>query len=427
VSAIVVVGAQWGDEGKGKVIDFLSEQADMVVRHQGGSNAGHTVVVHDQEYKLHLIPSGILYPDTVCVIANGVVVDPKTLLDEMAYLRQRGVDTDRLKISAQAHVVMPYHARLDALNELRRGDQKLGTTLRGIGPAYMDKAARIGIRVGDLLHPAEFRERLERVLEEKNRLLSKAYDADPFTFEELYDTFLEYGEALRPYVTNTSIIINQAIDRGDRVLFEGAQGTMLDIDHGTYPYVTSSHPVAGGATIGAGVGPTKIHRVYGVAKAYTTRVGDGPFPTELRDALGDQIRQRGHEFGTTTGRPRRVGWLDTVVLRYAARVNGLSGLAVTRLDVLDGLPELQIATAYQYRGTLLDEFPESASVLAEATPVYETVPGWTEPIGQVRRLADLPAAARHYLDRLESLVGVPIVLVSVGRERSSTIPLEELF
>ncbi|AEW06940.1 Adenylosuccinate synthetase [Sulfobacillus acidophilus DSM 10332] len=427
MSAIVVVGAQWGDEGKGKVIDFLSEQADMVVRHQGGSNAGHTVVVHDQEYKLHLIPSGILYPDTVCVIANGVVVDPKTLLDEMAYLRQRGVDTDRLKISAQAHVVMPYHARLDALNELRRGDQKLGTTLRGIGPAYMDKAARIGIRVGDLLHPAEFRERLERVLEEKNRLLSKAYDADPFTFEELYDTFLEYGEALRPYVTNTSIIINQAIDRGDRVLFEGAQGTMLDIDHGTYPYVTSSHPVAGGATIGAGVGPTKIHRVYGVAKAYTTRVGDGPFPTELRDALGDQIRQRGHEFGTTTGRPRRVGWLDTVVLRYAARVNGLSGLAVTRLDVLDGLPELQIASAYQYRGTLLDEFPESASVLAEATPVYETVPGWTEPIGQVRRLADLPAAARHYLDRLEALVGVPIVLVSVGRERSSTIPLEELF
>lgn len=427
MSAIVVVGAQWGDEGKGKVIDFLSEQADMVVRHQGGSNAGHTVVVHDQEYKLHLIPSGILYPDTVCVIANGVVVDPKTLLDEMAYLRQRGVDTDRLKISAQAHVVMPYHARLDALNELRRGDQKLGTTLRGIGPAYMDKAARIGIRVGDLLHPAEFRERLERVLEEKNRLLSKAYDADPFTFEELYDTFLEYGEALRPYVTNTSIIINQAIDRGDRVLFEGAQGTMLDIDHGTYPYVTSSHPVAGGATIGAGVGPTKIHRVYGVAKAYTTRVGDGPFPTELRDALGDQIRQRGHEFGTTTGRPRRVGWLDTVVLRYAARVNGLSGLAVTRLDVLDGLPELQIASAYQYRGTLLDEFPESASVLAEATPVYETVPGWTEPIGQVRRLADLPAAARHYMDRLEALVGVPIVLVSVGRERSSTIPLEELF
>ncbi|AEJ41960.1 adenylosuccinate synthetase [Sulfobacillus acidophilus TPY] len=423
----MVVGAQWGDEGKGKVIDFLSEQADMVVRHQGGSNAGHTVVVHDQEYKLHLIPSGILYPDTVCVIANGVVVDPKTLLDEMAYLRQRGVDTDRLKISAQAHVVMPYHARLDALNELRRGDQKLGTTLRGIGPAYMDKAARIGIRVGDLLHPAEFRERLERVLEEKNRLLSKAYDADPFTFEELYDTFLEYGEALRPYVTNTSIIINQAIDRGDRVLFEGAQGTMLDIDHGTYPYVTSSHPVAGGATIGAGVGPTKIHRVYGVAKAYTTRVGDGPFPTELRDALGDQIRQRGHEFGTTTGRPRRVGWLDTVVLRYAARVNGLSGLAVTRLDVLDGLPELQIASAYQYRGTLLDEFPESASVLAEATPVYETVPGWTEPIGQVRRLADLPAAARHYMDRLEALVGVPIVLVSVGRERSSTIPLEELF
>ncbi len=399
----------------------------MVVRHQGGSNAGHTVVVNDQEYKLHLVPSGILYPNTVCVIANGVVVDPKTLLDEMAYLNARGIDTDRLKLSSQAHVVMPYHATLDALNEDHRGDHKLGTTLRGIGPAYMDKAARVGIRIGDLLYPDAFKERLERVLDEKNRLLSRAYDAAPFDFSDLYDTYLRYGDQLRRYVTNTSIVINEAIDRGQRVLFEGAQGTMLDIDHGTYPYVTSSHPVAGGATIGAGVGPTKIHRVYGVAKAYTTRVGDGPFPTELTDATGHHIRERGYEYGTTTGRPRRVGWLDTVVLRTAARVNGLAGLAVTRLDVLDEMDELKIAAAYRYRGEQLNEFPDSATVLREVEPVYETLPGWHRPIGHVRKLDDLPYETRAYLDRIAELSGVPILLVSVGRERSHTIALQDLF
>ncbi len=427
MSAVVVVGAQWGDEGKGKVIDFLAEQANMVVRHQGGNNAGHTVVVNDQEFKLHLVPSGILYPDTLCVIANGVVIDPKVLLGELDYLTKRGVGVSRLKISSKAHLVMPYHATLDALNEDRRGDQKIGTTLRGIGPAYMDKAARVGIRVGDLLHPQEFRDRLRRVLEEKNHLLSSAYGAEPFDFDEMYQTFLEYGRELAPYVADTSIIINQAIDRGERVLFEGAQGTMLDIDHGTYPFVTSSHPSAGGAAIGAGVGPTKIDRVYGVAKAYTTRVGDGPFPTELLDEVGHDIRERGHEYGTTTGRPRRVGWLDAVVLRHAVRINGLSGLAVTRLDVLDGVQTLKIATAYEYQGERLEEFPDSAWAFRDAAPIYETLAGWDEAIGMVRKFEDLPHNAQRYLRRIEEVVGVPVVLVSVGRERSHTIPLDELF
>ncbi|MDA8206560.1 MAG: adenylosuccinate synthase [Thermaerobacter sp.] len=427
MSAIVVVGTQWGDEGKGKVIDFLSEQADVVVRHQGGNNAGHTVVVHDREFKLHLVPSGILYPDTLCVIANGVVIDPKVLLEEIAYLEARGVDVKRLRISSKAHVVMPYHSKMDALNEERRGDQKIGTTLRGIGPAYMDKAARVGIRVGDLLHPGEFRDRLARVLEEKNHVLSRAYAVEPFDVDEMYDTFLAYGQAIKAYVSDTSRLVNAAIDRGQRVLFEGAQGTMLDIDHGTYPFVTSSHPSAGGAAIGAGVGPTKIDRVYGVAKAYTTRVGDGPFPTELTDAVGEDIRTRGHEFGTTTGRPRRVGWLDAVVLRYAVRVNGLSGIAVTRLDVLDGLPSLKIATAYEYQGARLTEFPDTSWQFRDVVPVYETLPGWDQPIGSVRRLEDLPLNARLYLGRIEKAVGVPVVLVSVGRERSHTIPLQSLF
>jgi adenylosuccinate synthase len=427
MSAVVIVGAQWGDEGKGKVVDFLSKEADVVVRHQGGNNAGHTVVVNEREFKLHLVPSGILYPNTLCVIANGVVIDPQVLLDEIAYLQGHGVDVSRLTISSKAHVVMPYHAKLDALNEERRGDQKIGTTLRGIGPAYMDKAARVGIRVGDLMHPDELRDRLSRVLEEKNHVLTRAYGIEPFAFDDLYTTFLDYGQRLAQYVADTSVIVNEAINHGERVLFEGAQGTMLDIDHGTYPFVTSSHPSAGGAAIGAGVGPTRIDRVYGVAKAYTTRVGDGPFPTELADAMGADIRERGHEYGTTTGRPRRVGWLDAVVLRYAARVNGLSGLAVTRLDVLDGLPSLKIATAYEYQGERLTEFPDTAWAFRAATPVYETLPGWEEAIGAVRKREDLPLNAQQYLDRIEAVVGIPVVLVSVGRERSHTIVLHDLF
>lgn len=421
------MGAQWGDEGKGKVIDFLAEQADMVVRHQGGNNAGHTVVVGDEEYRLHLIPSGILYSDKLCVIANGVVIDPRVLIEEIDYLQRRGIQTDRLRISSQAHLVMPYHGRMDALAEDRLGANRLGTTLRGVGPAYMDKAARVGLRVGDLLQPSHFASRLKRVLDEKNRLFARAYDVEGFDFDEMLQTYLAYGEQLRPYVANTSVVINDAIDAGERVLFEGAQGTMLDIDHGTFPFVTSSHPVAGGACIGAGVGPTKISKVYGVVKAYTTRVGDGPFPTELLDSVGSDIRERGHEYGTTTGRPRRVGWIDTVVLRHAARVNGLTGIAVTRLDVLDGMSELKIAKAYRYHGEIIHDFPDNAEVLKEVEPVYETVPGWPEKIGHVRRLEDLPANARNYLNRISELANVPLVLASVGRERSNTISLAELF
>lgn len=427
MSAVVVVGTQWGDEGKGKVIDFLAREADMVVRHQGGNNAGHTVVVGEEEYKLHLIPSGILYGDKLCVIAAGVVIDPRVLFEEIDYLERRGIKTDRLRISSQAHLIMPYHARMDALSEDRLGVHKLGTTLRGIGPAYMDKAARVGLRVGDLLQPEFFAVRLKRVLDEKNRVFARAYDAEGFDFDEVLQTYLAYGEQMRPYVANTSVVINQAIDEGERVLFEGAQGTMLDVDHGTFPFVTSSHPIAGGACIGAGVGPTKIDQVYGVVKAYTSRVGDGPFPTELLNSIGSDIRDRGHEYGTTTGRPRRIGWLDSVVLRHAARVNGLTGIAVTRLDVLDGLSELKIAVAYRYRGEIIHEFPDSAEMLELVEPEYETLPGWKDPITRARRLEDLPKEARTYLDRISELSGTPLVLVSVGRERTNTIPLKELY
>ena len=427
MSAIIVVGTQWGDEGKGKIIDFVSEQADMVVRHQGGNNAGHTVVSGDVVYKLHLIPSGILYPETDCVIANGVVVDPRVFLEEVEYLHQRGIGTERLRVSSEAHLIMPYHLVFDSLAEDRLGTQKLGTTLRGVGPAYMDKASRMGVRVGDLLQPEVFRDRLERVLSEKNHLLSKAYGRDQFDFEDMLEQYLAYGEQMRPYIANTSVVINRAIDAGRRVLFEGAQGTMLDIDHGTYPFVTSSHPIAGGACIGAGVGPTKIDAVYGVVKGYTSRVGDGPFPTELLDAIGDAIRQEGQEYGTTTGRPRRIGWLDTVALRHAAHVNGLTGLAVTRLDVLDRLDLIQIAVAYRYHGEVMTELPDSLEQLSEVEPVLETMEGWKTSITGARRIDDLPAATRRYLDRIAELVGVPLALVSVGRERTNTIVLKPLF
>ncbi len=427
MSAVVVVGTQWGDEGKGKVIDYLAQQANVVVRHQGGNNAGHTVVVGDEEYRLHLIPSGILYPDTLCVIANGVVIDPRVLFEEIDYLHRRGIQTDRLRISSEAHLIMPYHTRMDALAEDRLGVNKLGTTLRGIGPAYMDKAARTGLRVIDLLYPAQFATRLKRILDEKNRILSKAYDVEPFDYDELLQLYLSYGERMRPYIANTSVVINDAIDNKERVLFESAQGTMLDIDHGTYPFVTSSHPIAGGACIGAGVGPTKINQVYGVVKAYTSRVGDGPFPSELTDQTGADLRERGHEYGTTTGRPRRIGWLDTVVLRHAVRVNGLTGLAVTRLDVLDDLPEVKIGIGYRYHGELIHELPDSVEVLAEVEPVYETFPGWKGKISQARRLEDLPKEALAFLERITELVNVPLVLVSVGRERVNTIAVRELF
>lgn len=427
MSAVVVVGTQWGDEGKGKIVDYLAERADIVVRYQGGSNAGHTVVVGGQEFKLHLLPSGILYPGKLCVIGNGVVLDPAVLLEELRSMRERGIDTAGLRISNRAHVIMPYHRLLDEIDEDKRGGGKIGTTKRGIGPCYMDKDARVGIRVVDLLDEEEFTRLLAQNLESKNILLEKVYGVKGFDLAAVKEEYLAYAEQLRPYVTDTSVVLNQAIDAGRKVLFEGAQATLLDIDHGTYPYVTSSHPVAGGACIGAGVGPTKISKVVGVVKAYTTRVGEGPFPTELKDATGDTIRERGHEYGTTTGRPRRCGWLDACIVKYAGFVSGLDYLAITRLDVLDTLPVLKLCVGYKYQGELLTEFPASLKVLTAVEPVYEELPGWQQDISSVRRYQDLPANARRYIERLSAVSGVPIGLVSVGPNRDQTVVVEEIF
>lgn len=420
MSAVVLVGAQWGDEGKGRVTDFLAQKADMVVRHQGGANAGHTVVVGPKTYKLHLIPSGILYPGCVSVIAGGVVVDPWGLVEEMDYLEAGGLVLDRLRVSTQAHLVMPYHKLLDALQEERLGSERLGTTLRGIGPAYMDKAARTGIRMGELLEPDRLPQRVAEQMADKRRLLGDRVDA--LDAGAIADELSAIAERVRPYLANTPRLINDALDRDQNVLFEGAQGTMLDNDHGTYPFVTSSHPIAGGACIGAGVGPTRINQVYGILKAYTSRVGDGPFPTELSGELGETIRERGHEYGTTTGRPRRVGWLDGVALRHAARVNGMTGVVVTSLDVLDQLPTLRIATGYKMPdGTVTTDFPDRVEDLEGVEPQLVTCPGWMAPTTEARQLQDLPSAARYYLDRIGEIVGVPVMMVSVGAERSRTI------
>lgn len=427
MSTVVLIGAQWGDEGKGKITDFLARQAEVVVRSQGGNNAGHTVVVDDKEYKLHLIPSGILYPEKLCVIGNGVVIDPKVLLEEIDYLAENGIQTDNLRISSSAHVIMPYHKKLDELQEERRGNKKIGTTKRGIGPCYMDKIARTGIRIIDLINANDFKETLGSALQDKNYLFDKVYNTTGFELQEIYDEYMQYAERIRPYVTDTSVLINKAIDEKRDVLFEGAQGTLLDIDHGTYPFVTSSYPTSGGACVGSGVGPTKIDSVLGVVKAYTTRVGEGPFPTELRNEMGDQIRKAGHEFGTTTGRPRRCGWMDAVILRYAARINGLTGIAVTKLDVLDGLETLKICTAYKYQGEILNEFPSSLKVLEQCQPVYEELPGWQQETSEIEDYNDLPQNAKRYLHRLEELSGVKIDMVSVGPGRKQTIVINNTF
>ncbi|MEW6546246.1 MAG: adenylosuccinate synthase [Bacillota bacterium] len=425
--AVIVVGTQWGDEGKGKVTDYLAREADVVVRYQGGANAGHTVVVDGEEFRLHLVPSGILYPGKLCVVGNGVVVDPEVLVGEIEYLQSRGRDVSGLRVSARAHLVMPYHRILDALQERARGDRKIGTTLRGVGPAYMDKAARVGLRVGDLLEAREFRARLEHNLADKNRFLQHVYGAEPLKLEDVLEPYLAWGEKLRPYVVETAPLINRAILDGKKVLFEGAQGTLLDLDHGTYPYVTSSHPVAGGACIGAGVGPTRIDRVIGVVKAYTSRVGDGPFPTELRGREGEFVREKGHEYGTTTGRPRRVGWLDAVMVRYAALLSGLDGIAITRLDVLATLPRVKVAVAYRYRGKEVEDFPSSLSVLQECEPVYEELPGWPEITGGPQSFDDLHPHARRYVEFVGRVTGLPVVLLSIGRERGQTVTLSPVF
>jgi adenylosuccinate synthase len=427
MSSVVVVGTQWGDEGKGKITDFLSENAEVIARYQGGDNAGHTIVIEGTKYKLHLIPSGIFYPEKVSVIGNGVVVNPKSLVKELAYLHDAGITTDNLRISDRAHVILPYHIKLDQLQEDSKGDNKIGTTIKGIGPAYMDKAARVGIRIADLLDKEIFAERLKINLEQKNREFTKMYEVDPVDFQDIFEEYYDYGQQIKKYVTDTSVILNDALDAGKRVLFEGAQGVMLDIDQGTYPYVTSSNPVAGGVTIGSGVGPSKISKVVGVCKAYTSRVGDGPFPTELNDEVGHQIREVGHEYGTTTGRPRRVGWFDSVVMRHSRRVSGLTNLSLNSIDVLTGLDEVKICVAYDLDGERIDYYPASLETLQRCTPIYETLPGWSEDITGVRHLDDLPETAKNYVRRVSELVGVKISTFSVGPGRDQTNVLESVW
>ena len=420
MSSVVVVGTQWGDEGKGKITDFLSQNAEVVARYQGGNNAGHTIKFDDVTYKLHLIPSGIFFSEKTCVLGNGMVIDPKAFVEEVAYLHERNVSTENLRISNRAHVILPYHLKLDILQEEEKGENKIGTTKKGIGPAYMDKAARVGIRIADLMDKEVFHGKLVQNLKEKNRLFEKVYESDPMLVEDILDEYFEYGQQMAPYVVDTSVVLNDAIDEGKRVLFEGAQGVMLDIDQGTYPFVTSSNPIAGGVTIGSGVGPSKINHVVGVSKAYTTRVGDGPFPTELHDEIGNQIREIGREYGTTTGRPRRIGWFDSVVVRHARRVSGITDLSLNSIDVLTGIETLKICVAYRYKGEVIKEFPASLKALAECEPVYEEMPGWTEDITGVKTLDELPANARHYLERISQLTEIPLSIFSVGPDRSQT-------
>ncbi|MCT7981706.1 adenylosuccinate synthase [Laspinema sp. A4] len=422
---VVVIGAQWGDEGKGKVTDLLSKSADVVVRYQGGVNAGHTVVVKDQTFKLHLIPSGILYPETECIIGSGTVIDPKTLIEELDRLEALNISTQNLMISQTAHVTMPYHRLIDQASEERRGNHKIGTTGRGIGPTYADKSERIGIRVLDLIDPEGLRKQLNWTINYKNVILEKLYDLPPLDPEEVIDEYEQYAQRLRPHVVDASLKIYDAVQERRNILFEGAQGTLLDLDHGTYPYVTSSNPVAGGACVGAGVGPTMIDRVIGVAKAYTTRVGEGPFPTEMTEGIGDVLCDRGAEFGTTTGRKRRCGWFDAVIGRYAVRINGIDCLAITKLDVLDELDEIKVCVAYEIDGTRCDNFPSSSRLFARCKPIYETLPGWQQSTVNCRTLEDLPKQALDYLKYLAELMAAPIAVVSIGASRDQTIIVED--
>ncbi len=418
--ATVIVGLQWGDEGKGKTTDFLAEQTAMVVRYQGGDNAGHTVVRGDEVFKLRLTPSGVLYPHITSVIGNGVVVNPLTLIAELDMLTERGIDVARVRVSRSAHVIMPYHLALDQANEARLADAAVGTTGRGIGPAYADRAWRLGLRMEDLLDREILRERLGRLLPDKNLLLS-SMGAPTFTVDALVDEAVGWGERLRQHMDDTTWLVQSALARGEHVLLEGAQGTLLDLDHGSYPYVTSSNPVAGGACTGGGIGPLQVDEVIGVMKAYSTRVGSGPYPTELLDGIGRGIAERGHEFGTVTGRPRRVGWFDAVPLRYAVAVNSVSSIMLNKLDILSGIETLRICVAYEIDGRHVEAWPSSGAALSRAEPIYDEYPGWSEPLNDIRSLRDLPENARRYVTAIESHAGVPIVLVSVGPERTQTI------
>lgn len=426
---VIIVGTQWGDEGKGKLVDLLTEFAHVIVRFQGGSNAGHTVVVGDRKFVFHQLPSGILRDNKLCIIGSGVVLDPVTLIDEIEEVKKKGFfsSDDALLISEEAQIVFPYHKRMDAARERKKGSHKIGTTGRGIGPAYEDKMSRMGIRLIDLTDEEVLRFKLESNLEEKNFYLTNHLLDEGFSFQELYDQYRVLGDKLLRYMANTSLAINQEMEKGKDVLFEGAQGTLLDIDHGTYPYVTSSNTVAGAACVGSGVGPKKIDRVIGVTKAYTTRVGGGPFPTELRDSLGDHLRAKGGEFGATTGRPRRCGWFDAVVVKHASRLNGLTDLALTKLDVLGGLEKIRICTAYKFGGKTLHEFPAGLPAQEGCEPVYEELGGWDEDISMVKDIGDLPANAQRYVRLIEQLVGVEICMISLGDERSQTMMFRNPF
>jgi len=429
MSNIAIIGAQWGDEGKGKIVDLFTRDADVIVRYQGGNNAGHTLVVNGRKTVLHLVPSGALHAEKLCVIGNGVVVDPQVLVEEIEALQAQGHLTSetQLRISEQAHLIMPYHKLIDQARERLRGEGMIGTTGRGIGPAYEDKIARVGIRFIDLLEEDTFREKLERNIQEKNIYLRAILQEKALDFNQIHDSYGRYRDRLKQYVANTGLLLDQEIRAGKRVLFEGAQGTLLDVDHGTYPYVTSSSTIAGGACSGTGVGPQHIDQVIGISKAYTTRVGSGPFPTELDGAEGETLRREGAEFGATTGRSRRCGWFDAVGVRHAVRMNGMTGIALTKLDVLTGFKRIPICTGYRYQGRAVDEFPASSKVMQGAQPVYEELDGWDARLDSVRQFSDLPPAAQNYVKRIEEVIGTEIVLVSVGPGREQTILLKNPF
>ena len=419
MSTVVITGTQWGDEGKGKIVDYLAQQAETVVRFQGGSNAGHTVMVDGEAYKLRLLPSGILYKGTHNIIANGVVVNPEVMLQEMDAMEARGIDVSGIRLSDRAHVVMPYHRLMDGLDDEQKGEGKIGTTKNGIGPCYIDRDDRIGIRVCDWMDPEVFAEKLKVNLEKKNKELQAIYNHEPLDYDEIYKEYMGYADRLRPYVCDAITLLNDEIDSGRKVLFEGAQATMLDIDYGTYPYCTASHPISGGVAVGAGVSPKKIGKVYGVVKAYCTRVGEGPFPTEQLNEIGEKLREAGHEYGVVTGRPRRTGWLDAVVVRYAGVISGIDYMAITRLDILDGFDEIKMCTGYKYKGEILKLVPASLKVVAECEPVYETFEGWKTDISGIRKYEDLPEKARK--ERMAEVTGIDIGIVSVGPNRDQTI------
>ena len=427
MKTVAIVGSQWGDEGKGKVIDYLATQADVVVRGQGGNNAGHTLVVDGKKYALHLIPSGVLNPETINVIGNGIVFDPKGFLEELAKLNADNIDTKNIKISDRAHVIFPYHKELDALAEEARGDNKIGTTKKGIGPCYMDKTERSGIRICDLMDKDIFAKKLKAQIDAKNKIVKNIYGAEEFDFDAIYNEYLGYAEQIRSYVDDTSVVVYEAIKAGKKVLFEGAQGTLLDLDLGTYPFVTSSHPTSGGFSVGAGVGPNMIKDVVGIVKSYTTRVGEGPFVTELNDETGDKIRTQGREFGTTTGRARRCGWFDAVIVRYAARVNGLTSISLMLLDVLTGFDTVKICTSYKMGAKVLREFPASLEDLAKCEPIYEELAGWSEDLTGMETYEELPENAKKYIAKIEELVGVNVDMVSVGPNRAQTIVRKNIF